>query len=83
MRLQDNPHLPADLPALVRQLDTLYRNIAQEVNRVGDAVRQGRGTPEGVVVAPVGTIYLRSDGGAGTSVYVKETGVAETGWVGK
>lgn len=41
------------------------------------------GSPEGAIVAPVGSLYLRSDGGAGTSLYVKETGTGNTGWVGK
>ena len=43
----------------------------------------GTGSPETVVEAPVGHIYFRMDGGAGTSIYVKESGVAKTGWVGK
>lgn len=46
-------------------------------------IRWGDGTPEGVVVAPVGTIYLREDGGAGTVLYVKESGTGATGWVAK
>lgn len=36
MRLQDNPYLPSDLPGLVRQLDGLYRNIAQQVNQLSE-----------------------------------------------
>ena len=47
------------------------------------AIIQGVGTPEGVVTAPVGTLFLRSDGGAGTSLYVKESGTGNTGWIGK
>lgn len=43
----------------------------------------GAGTPEGAIVAPVGSRWWRSDGGAGTSMYVKETGTGNTGWVGK
>jgi len=43
----------------------------------------GSGTPEGSVTAPVGAIYHRSDGGAGTSFYVKESGTGNTGWVAK
>jgi hypothetical protein len=43
----------------------------------------GFGTPEGSVVANVGSIYMRTNGGAATSLYVKETGVGNTGWVGK
>lgn len=43
----------------------------------------GTGTPEGAVTAPVGSLYLRTDGGALTSLYVKESGTGNTGWVGK
>ena len=43
----------------------------------------GSGTPEGAVTAPIGAMYSRTDGGAGTSFYVKESGVGNTGWVAK
>lgn len=43
----------------------------------------GAGTPEGSIVAQVGSIHLRTDGGASTTFYVKETGVGNTGWVAK
>ena len=36
-----------------------------------------------VLAAPVGSTFLRTDGGAGTSFYVKQTGAGNTGWVGK
>jgi hypothetical protein len=59
-----------------QQAHTLIRQLQSKV-------RWGAGTPEGVVSARVGTMYLRSDGGAGTTLYVKETGVGNTGWVAK
>lgn len=40
----------------------------------------GTGSPEGVVTAPVGDIFMRTDGGAGTTYYVKESGAGNTGW---
>jgi hypothetical protein len=43
----------------------------------------GAGTPEGAVTAPIGSIFMRTDGGAATSFYVKESGTGNTGWVGK
>lgn len=43
----------------------------------------GTGTPEAAVTAPVGCLFLRTNGGAGTTLYVKETGVGNTGWVAK
>lgn len=46
-------------------------------------ITQGAGTPEGAVTAVVGCLYLRTDGGAGTSIYVKESGTGNTGWVAK
>lgn len=41
----------------------------------------GAGAP--AVAAPVGSLYLRSDGGASTTLYVKESGTGTTGWVAK
>lgn len=43
----------------------------------------GNGSPEGVLAAKPGSTYRRWDGGAGTSFYVKESGIGNTGWVGK
>jgi hypothetical protein len=55
--------------------------IAGAVNSLYQRV--GSGTPEGVVTAPVGAVFHRTDGGAGTSFYVKESGAGNTGWVAK
>jgi hypothetical protein len=41
------------------------------------------GSPEGAVTAPPGSIALRTNGGAGTGHYVKESGTGNTGWVAK
>lgn len=38
------------------------------------------GTPEAQVTAPVGSLCTRDDGGANTTLYVKETGAGNTGW---
>lgn len=43
----------------------------------------GAGTPEGAITAAIGARYTRTNGGAGTSLYVKESGSGDTGWVGK
>ena len=50
--------------------------------------RNGIGDPNTVggtgIVAPIGCTYIRRDGGAGTSFYVKESNpTGGTGWVGK
>lgn len=44
-------------------------------------VRTGTGSPEGIVTAPIGTLFLRTDGAIGTVLYAKETGTGNTGWV--
>lgn len=46
-----------------------------------DHLRQGTGNPEGVETAPVSTLYCRTAGGAGNSLYLKQAGVGNTGWV--
>jgi hypothetical protein len=44
----------------------------------------GVGSPEGIVTGSVGDLFTRTDGGAGTTLYVKESGIATmTGWIGK
>lgn len=47
-------------------------------------VRAGTGSPESVVAAAVGSIYLQTDGGTGSTLWVKEGGGAgNTGWAAK
>lgn len=41
----------------------------------------GTGSPEGVKTQPVGSLFLRTDGSTATTVYVKESGAGNTGWV--
>lgn len=49
----------------------------------GVIVRTGTGSPEGVVSANMGSLYLNLSGGASTTLYVKQTGTGNTGWIGK
>lgn len=50
-------------------------------SETGPLFVSGSGSPEGVVTAPVGSEFKRTDGGAGTTMYIKESGVGNTGWV--
>lgn len=50
---------------------------------IAEVLRVGAGSPEGVVEAIPGTLYLNTNGGTGTTLYVKETGSDATGWVAK
>tara|TARA_R100000951_G_C2648026_1_gene183295 strand:+ start:2373 stop:3275 length:903 start_codon:yes stop_codon:yes gene_type:complete len=47
------------------------------------SIYSGSGTPESSQTAVVGSLYMRSDGGESTSLYVKESGSGNTGWVAK
>lgn len=85
MRLGD-PKLPlaTDVPRLVTALYDVLRKIVNTVNSLWDGrTLSGAGSPEGVVTAGVGTLYRRTDGGANTTLYVKESGSGSSGWIAK
>lgn len=43
----------------------------------------GSGSPEGVVTAPTGSMYLNTAGGTITTLYIKTSGAGSTGWTAK
>lgn len=43
--------------------------------------KAGGGSPEGLVTASVGSLWSRTDGGTNTTLYRKEIGSGNTGWV--
>jgi hypothetical protein len=49
----------------------------------GPLIKSGSGSPEGVVTAVIGSMYLRTDGGASTTLYIKTSGSGSTGWTAK
>lgn len=59
------------ISALATAVGTAIKNLQ---------IRSGAGTPEGTLAAPVGAIYRRTDGGVGTTLYIKESGTGNTGW---
>jgi len=47
-------------------------------------ISSGTGVPNGVLTGNVGDLYLRTDGGASSTLWVKESGSGtNTGWVAK
>ena len=60
-----------------------FQKLALLLSGYESGFLSGTGTPEAVVVAPVGTLFRRTDGGASTTLYVKESGTGNTGWVPK
>lgn len=54
------------------------------LNKLLEFVHIGSNTPEGAETGSVGHIFLRTNGGASTTLYVKESGSnTKTGWVAK
>lgn len=60
-----------------------YANMSGYQLSNGPTWTSGTGTPEGAVSASIGSLFSRTDGGAATSLYVKESGSGNTGWVAK
>jgi hypothetical protein len=90
IRVRDKPVEQQDL------LDTVNREVLPQLERLRKTlnsllslvVTEVEGDPEGVVLADQGSMVLRSDGGAGSTLYVKESGgtgegATTTGWVAK
>ena len=75
----DNSRANGD--ASFRWSDTFSTNFRPGAG--GPIWTSGAGTPEGVVTGVVGSLFTRTDGGAGTTLYIKETGSGNTGWVAK
>ncbi len=71
-------------PQGVNEINRMMRELYDLIPGDGNTVRvyRGYGTPESAVAAGVGSIFLRLDGGAGTTVYAKESGTGDTGWSG-
>jgi hypothetical protein len=62
-------------------LDTGSEKVIDGV--ISKLIKSGYGSPEGVVTAEVGKIYLRQDGTATSIIYVKGSGSGNTGWTAK
>ena len=62
---------------------TLTAPVITAASGTSPTISAGAGTPEGAVTAPPGSVYLRNNGAAATSFYVKESGTGNTGWVAK
>ncbi len=75
--------LPVPVPGSFHEVQKDLEGLARVADRFDIFVRTGAGSPETVVTAPVGTLYLRRDGGATTTLYVKTSGSGNTGWTAK
>lgn len=69
-----------DLGSPTEQWANVY---AQNLVVSGRSWTTGVGSPEGVVTAPIGSLYSNTSGGASTTLYVKTSGAGNTGWTAK
>jgi hypothetical protein len=60
----------------------LVASVGLALDATGPVIISGPGDPTAVRSGAKGSLYLRTDGGASTSLYVNETGDT-TGWVAK
>jgi len=71
-RIDNNSNLQDDYEASMWQ-----QSVSNNINILSDLLQSGNGAP--THVASNGTIYMRLDGGTGTTMYVREAG----SWVTK
>ena len=60
-----------------------FRTWTQQLTRAfnDQIMLTGSGSPEGVVTASPTRLYMDTSGTAGSILYVKQTGTADTGWI--
>lgn len=75
-------NVPVEVLQLRGNLNALFAGAIYPSGSTDVFWSAGSGSPEGVVTANIGSLYSRTDGGAGTSLYVKESGTGNTGWAG-
>lgn len=81
--LADNLDTGKDLLLLRTNQTEVFKvdGDGRAILRGATQILTGSGIPEGAVTAPVGSTFHRTDGGASTTLYIKESGAGNTGWV--
>lgn len=91
--IDGDPMLANTVETALDRLTMLIQQASERLDRAlllprtnsqtGKLIYMGTGTPESNVVAAIGSLYINLSGGSETTLYVKESGVSDTGWVGK
>ena len=70
---------------IIKNLDSFRQQLVAILNLIDARLPlSGAGSPEGVVVASRGALYVRTDGSTSTTLYVKTADDGEnTGWSAK
>ena len=67
-------------PRVIGGYEDNHEDWHENIHVTTNLIFSGTGTTEGNQVAPVGAIFLRTDGAANTTLYSTETGAGDTGW---
>ncbi|WP_258382187.1 pyocin knob domain-containing protein [Paenibacillus sp. S02] len=62
--------------------DATWYPWSRDLTDASVSILSGVGSPEGSITAPTGYLYRNLNGGANTTLYVKQTGTGNTGWRG-
>jgi hypothetical protein len=69
-------------PAAIPKTDRDFQRFCLETHDM--RLKFGSGSPEGLVVADIGTLYMRTDGSTSTTLYVKTANNGSAnGWTAK
>lgn len=77
-----NISLITDISGITKVVQPTLQKLATQTY-LDSFVMRGAGSPEGVITASPGRLYENTNGGANTTLYVKESGTGNTGWVAK
>jgi hypothetical protein len=66
-----------------QHFETTGTGVEGSLGQGSVGIYHSKASPEGVITAPPGSICRNTSGGAGTTLYVKQSGTGNTGWVGK
>lgn len=80
--LTQNGGVPATLDSIIITEPGSAGGGGIRLGTAGPHIYAGAGNPNGAVNANIGSLYLRTDGGLGTTLYVKEQ-AGSTGWTAK
>lgn len=86
MSLRTFRHIPKSLAEWARWCEAQDTLKASDLDTYisTDTIKSGTGSPEGKVIANKGTLYLRTDGAASTTLYVKTSDNGSAyGWTAK
>ena len=75
---QTSPSFTLDVTGAVRATGTIQCPGGFSTNAT--TIKSNTGNPEGTQTAPVGSLFLRTDGTSGTTLYTKKSGTGNTGW---